>query len=169
METAQNHPHHCCSVGEHILHSLREVDEWPAECAGRPPESAPPDSPRSESPLLPGRPCLRTGPPALPCHCKLQHGTVTVMLDKDGFEVTTYRLDGEYEDGRHPKSVTFTSDLEEDLKRRDLTILISRFILPPRFPFRLPGTNSACINFSITGTSPSSSLPAVTGRFCTIR
>ncbi len=52
----------------------------------------------------------------------LQHGTVTVMLDKDGFEVTTYRLDGEYEDGRHPKSVTFTSDLEEDLKRRDLTI-----------------------------------------------
>ncbi len=32
----------------------------------------------------------------------LQHGTVTVMLDKDGFEVTTYRLDGEYEDGSHP-------------------------------------------------------------------
>lgn len=52
----------------------------------------------------------------------LQHGTVTVMLDKEGFEVTTYRLDGEYEDGRHPKAVTFTSDLEEDLKRRDLTI-----------------------------------------------
>lgn len=52
----------------------------------------------------------------------LQHGTVTVMLDKDGFEVTTYRLDGEYEDSRHPKSVTFTPDLREDLKRRDLTI-----------------------------------------------
>ena len=52
----------------------------------------------------------------------LQHGTVTVMLDKEGFEVTTYRLDGEYEDGRHPKTVTFTPDLEEDLKRRDLTI-----------------------------------------------
>lgn len=52
----------------------------------------------------------------------LQHGTVTVMLDKEGFEVTTYRLDGEYEDGRHPKAVTFTSDLGEDLKRRDLTI-----------------------------------------------
>ena len=52
----------------------------------------------------------------------LQHGTVTVMLDKDGFEVTTYRLDGEYEDSRHPKSVSFTPDLREDLKRRDLTI-----------------------------------------------
>lgn len=52
----------------------------------------------------------------------LQHGTVTVMLDKEGFEVTTYRLDGSYEDGRHPTEVTFTPDLREDLKRRDLTI-----------------------------------------------
>ena len=52
----------------------------------------------------------------------LQHGTVTVMLEKDGFEVTTYRIDGTYEDGRHPKEVTFTSNLEEDLKRRDFTI-----------------------------------------------
>lgn len=52
----------------------------------------------------------------------LQHGTVTVMLDKEGFEVTTYRIDGEYEDGRHPKEVTFTPNLEEDLKRRDFTI-----------------------------------------------
>lgn len=52
----------------------------------------------------------------------LQHGTVTVMMDKEGFEVTTYRVDGEYEDGRHPKEVTFTASLEEDLKRRDFTI-----------------------------------------------
>ncbi|MGN0482852.1 MAG: CCA tRNA nucleotidyltransferase [Lachnospiraceae bacterium] len=52
----------------------------------------------------------------------IQHGTVTVMLGKDGFEVTTYRIDGEYEDGRHPKEVMFTSDLLEDLKRRDFTI-----------------------------------------------
>lgn len=52
----------------------------------------------------------------------LQHGTVTVMLEKEGFEVTTYRVDGEYEDGRHPKEVTFTASLEEDLKRRDFTI-----------------------------------------------
>jgi len=52
----------------------------------------------------------------------IEHGTVTVLIGKDGFEVTTYRVDGLYEDGRHPKEVTFTSQLEEDLKRRDFTI-----------------------------------------------
>lgn len=52
----------------------------------------------------------------------LQHGTVTVMMNHVGYEVTTYRVDGEYEDSRHPKSVTFTRDLVEDLKRRDFTI-----------------------------------------------
>lgn len=52
----------------------------------------------------------------------IQHGTVTVMVEHTGYEVTTYRVDGEYEDGRHPKSVEFTSDLIEDLKRRDFTI-----------------------------------------------
>lgn len=52
----------------------------------------------------------------------IAHGTVTVMLDKEGFEVTTYRIDGEYEDNRHPKEVIFTGSLIEDLKRRDFTI-----------------------------------------------
>ena len=52
----------------------------------------------------------------------LRHGTVTVMLEREGFEVTTYRVDGEYEDGRHPKEVIFTPSLAEDLKRRDFTI-----------------------------------------------
>lgn len=52
----------------------------------------------------------------------IQHGTVTVMLDKEGFEVTTYRIDGKYEDSRHPKEVTFTPCLTEDLRRRDFTI-----------------------------------------------
>ena len=52
----------------------------------------------------------------------IQHGTVTVMLGKEGFEVTTYRIDGEYEDSRHPKEVIFTANLIEDLKRRDFTI-----------------------------------------------
>lgn len=52
----------------------------------------------------------------------LQHGTVTVIIQGEGFEVTTYRIDGEYEDGRHPKDVIFTSNLREDLKRRDFTI-----------------------------------------------
>lgn len=52
----------------------------------------------------------------------LQHGTVTIMLEHVGYEVTTYRIDGDYEDSRHPKEVTFTKSLEEDLKRRDFTV-----------------------------------------------
>ncbi|MGN1084903.1 MAG: CCA tRNA nucleotidyltransferase [Lachnospiraceae bacterium] len=52
----------------------------------------------------------------------IQHGTVTVLLEKEGFEVTTYRVDGKYEDGRHPTEVLFTASLAEDLKRRDFTI-----------------------------------------------
>lgn len=52
----------------------------------------------------------------------IEHGTVTVMIEREGYEVTTYRIDGEYEDSRHPKEVVFTSSLVEDLKRRDFTI-----------------------------------------------
>ena len=52
----------------------------------------------------------------------IEHGTVTVLLGKESFEVTTYRIDGAYEDGRHPSNVTFTKSLLEDLKRRDFTI-----------------------------------------------
>ncbi|MBQ9023384.1 MAG: CCA tRNA nucleotidyltransferase [Eubacterium sp.] len=57
----------------------------------------------------------------------LQHGTVTVLFRAgndgwDTYEVTTFRIDGVYEDARHPKDVTFTPSLEEDLKRRDFTI-----------------------------------------------
>ncbi|WP_420370587.1 CCA tRNA nucleotidyltransferase [Faecalicatena contorta] len=52
----------------------------------------------------------------------IEHGTVTVLLEKEGFEVTTYRIDGKYEDNRHPREVTFTRSLKEDLLRRDFTI-----------------------------------------------
>lgn len=52
----------------------------------------------------------------------IKHGTVTVLLQKESYEVTTYRIDGEYEDHRHPKEVIFTANLLEDLKRRDFTI-----------------------------------------------
>lgn len=52
----------------------------------------------------------------------IEHGTVTVLLDREGFEVTTYRIDGKYEDSRHPSEVTFTRSLKEDLLRRDFTI-----------------------------------------------
>ena len=59
------------------------------------------------------RPTIDTG---------LQHGTVTVLRHHIGYEVTTYRIDGVYEDARHPKEVTFTRNLKEDLLRRDFTI-----------------------------------------------
>lgn len=52
----------------------------------------------------------------------IKHGTITVLLGGEGFEVTTYRIDGTYEDGRHPSEVTFTASLKEDLRRRDFTI-----------------------------------------------
>lgn len=57
--------------------------------------------------------CIDTG---------IKHGTVTVVIDGEPLEITTFRLDGEYEDNRHPKSVTFTSNLGADLGRRDLTV-----------------------------------------------
>lgn len=52
----------------------------------------------------------------------IEHGTVTVMIKGQGYEVTTYRIDGEYEDGRHPKQVEFSDSLRLDLERRDFTI-----------------------------------------------
>ena len=52
----------------------------------------------------------------------IKHGTVTVLLGRESYEVTTYRIDGKYSDSRHPDSVSFTRSLVEDLKRRDFTI-----------------------------------------------
>ena len=57
--------------------------------------------------------CIDTG---------IKHGTVTVVIDGEPLEITTFRLDGEYEDNRHPKIVTFTADLGADLGRRDFTV-----------------------------------------------
>lgn len=57
--------------------------------------------------------CLETG---------LQHGTLTVIVEDTSLEITTYRVDGTYSDGRHPDSVVFTRSLAEDLRRRDFTI-----------------------------------------------
>ena len=52
----------------------------------------------------------------------IKHGTVAIILNNDIYEITTYRIEGEYEDNRRPKTVEFTSNIEEDLKRRDFTI-----------------------------------------------
>lgn len=57
--------------------------------------------------------CVETG---------IEHGTISVVIDKDIYEITTYRIEGEYKDHRRPESVDFTSRLDEDLKRRDFTI-----------------------------------------------
>ena len=62
--------------------------------------------------LFPGR-CIPTG---------LPHGTVTVRENHQSIEVTTFRADGPYDDGRHPRSVTFSTRIEDDLARRDFTV-----------------------------------------------
>lgn len=57
--------------------------------------------------------CIETG---------IEHGTISVVIDGDIYEITTYRIEGKYKDHRRPESVDFTSKLSEDLKRRDFTI-----------------------------------------------
>ncbi|WP_317855104.1 CCA tRNA nucleotidyltransferase [Chakrabartyella piscis] len=52
----------------------------------------------------------------------IQHGTITVVRNHENYEITTYRIEGEYEDCRRPDYVEFTSDLKEDLLRRDFTM-----------------------------------------------
>lgn len=52
----------------------------------------------------------------------IKHGTVSVKINKDIYEVTTYRIDGEYSDNRHPENVIFTTEIEKDLARRDFTV-----------------------------------------------
>ncbi|MBQ2935925.1 MAG: CCA tRNA nucleotidyltransferase [Lachnospiraceae bacterium] len=104
IDTIMEAGYEAYAVGGCIRDSIlgREPDDWDITTSA---------SPHQVKELFPRT--LDTG---------LKHGTVTVMMDKEGFEVTTYRIDGEYEDGRHPKEVTFTSNLIEDLKRRDFTI-----------------------------------------------
>lgn len=104
ITTLLSHGYEAYAVGGCVRDSLlgREADDWDITTSA---------SPYEVKALF--RRTIDTG---------IQHGTVTVMLDKEGFEVTTYRIDGEYEDGRHPKEVLFTKNLEEDLRRRDFTI-----------------------------------------------
>ncbi|MBQ9915457.1 MAG: hypothetical protein IJO50_04855, partial [Clostridia bacterium] len=52
----------------------------------------------------------------------LKHGTVTVVHNGENYEVTTFRIDGVYENHRSPETVTFTDDIREDLARRDFTV-----------------------------------------------
>ena len=52
----------------------------------------------------------------------IKHGTVTVIIDGMPLEITTYRIDGDYTDHRHPQTVSFSDNLRDDLSRRDFTI-----------------------------------------------
>lgn len=65
-----------------------------------------------------------------------KHGTITLVFDKECVEVTTYRIDGEYKDSRHPESVIFTDRIEEDLARRDFTM--NAIAYSPKYGFADP-------------------------------
>lgn len=104
IQTLQEHGYEAYAVGGCVRDSLlgREPGDWDITT------SASPD----ETKKLFAR-TVDTG---------IEHGTVTVLLGKEGFEVTTYRIDGKYENSRHPTEVIFTRNLREDLLRRDFTI-----------------------------------------------
>ncbi len=104
LHTLQEAGYEAYAVGGCIRDSLlgRRPDDWDITTSAKP----------QETKALFGK-TIDTG---------IQHGTVTVIRHGRGYEVTTYRVDGEYEDGRHPKEVTFTASLKEDLRRRDFTV-----------------------------------------------
>ncbi len=104
IQTLQQNHYEAYAVGGCVRDSIlgREPDDWDITTSA---------SPKEVKALF--RRTIDTG---------IEHGTVTVMIDKCGYEVTTYRIDGKYEDGRHPTEVTFTANLKEDLLRRDFTI-----------------------------------------------
>lgn len=104
MEKLQEHGFEAYAVGGCVRDSLlgREPEDWDITTSA---------TPREVKSIF--RRTIDTG---------IAHGTVTVMVNDRGYEVTTYRMDGAYEDGRHPASVEFTASILEDLKRRDFTI-----------------------------------------------
>lgn len=104
IQTLQEHGYEAYAVGGCVRDSLlgREPGDWDITTSASPDETK--------------KLFART------VDIGIEHGTVTVLLGKEGFEVTTYRIDGKYEDSRHPTEVIFTRNLREDLLRRDFTI-----------------------------------------------
>lgn len=104
IEQLHNHGYEAFAVGGCVRDTLlgRQPEDWDITTSARPGQV---------KELFPRT--IDTG---------IQHGTVTVLLGTSGYEVTTYRIDGEYDDGRHPRRVEFTANLQEDLRRRDFTI-----------------------------------------------
>ncbi len=106
IDTLKNHGYEAYVVGGCVRDSLRGVipSDWDV-CT-----SATPDATIS---VFSEYTTIKTG---------IAHGTVTVMIDNNPIEITTYRIDGEYKDMRHPVNVSFTDSLELDLSRRDFTV-----------------------------------------------
>ena len=106
IHTLQNNGYSAYVVGGCVRDSIlgREPHDWDI-CTSATPEQM--------LEVFKGRRVIETG---------LQHGTITVVVDKTSYELTTYRIDGNYSDNRRPDSVTFTDNLIEDLKRRDFTV-----------------------------------------------
>ena len=107
-KTLEDHGHKAYAVGGCVRDSVmgREPSDWDMTTDARPAEML-------DIFAQAGLSTIPTG---------LKHGTVTVVIDKKPFEITTFRIDGEYSDSRRPDSVTFSSDIAEDLRRRDFTV-----------------------------------------------
>ena len=67
----------------------------------------------------------------------IKHGTVGVLIDGMLLEITTYRCDGVYLDNRHPESVSFSSRVEDDLSRRDFTVINLLFLIMKKMIIRI--------------------------------
>lgn len=106
IHTLQNHGHSAYVVGGCVRDSIigRSIHDWDICTSATPSEMLE---------IFKDKKVIETG---------LQHGTITVVVNGEPYELTTFRIDGNYSDSRRPDSVTFTSNLVEDLKRRDFTI-----------------------------------------------
>ena len=104
IDELSHHNHEAYIVGGCVRDSIRNVvpKDWDITTSARP-EDVMKIFPRT----------FETG---------IKHGTITVLINRQGYEVTTYRIDGEYLDNRRPEQVSFTTDIKEDLSRRDFTI-----------------------------------------------
>ena len=105
ISTLENAGFETCAVGGCVRDALlgKAPNDWDITTAAKPDEM---------EEIFKAYHCIETG---------IAHGTLTVVIDSP-LEITTFRLDGEYEDNRHPKSVDFTEDLSLDLARRDFTV-----------------------------------------------
>ncbi len=106
IDILETNGHEAFVVGGCVRDSLmgREPNDWDICTSARPEEM---------KTCFSDFPVIETG---------LKHGTLTILMDHQPFEITTYRIDGDYSDGRRPDQVTFTSSLTADLARRDFTI-----------------------------------------------